>query len=482
MANLKKGIGPVALVALGAAGVIGSSWLYLGSTFFGAFGAGGTLIGFAIGTGFAAVVALAYAELASKFPRAGGEMVYAYVGGGRLLGFVTGWMLIGAYGGMVAFYVTASGRLLTSVFPQLETIPVYSIGGATMYLPILVIGVALTLVMLAINWYGINVGAITQVIMFGIMIVLAVGVVAVGFGAGSIDNALPLFDPAIQMVKSPVGATIAFLLPAFAFLTGFGVVVALAEEAKVKPKRLGTIVIISVVTAGVFYIVVLTATAWIYPWEKTAELTNGTIEAFKITGHPLVSNLAFVIGVLGLLTTFLAVFAASSRMMLAMARVELLPRFLADVDEKSGVPRKALLLTTAIGLGLGWLGPAALVWFLDVGGVYIGVVWAFTVYAFYSVRRRYKNLESPYRVKLGWVPAFGAIAALMVVAGGLIPGLPVSLIWPYEYIIVAAWITLGLILYFLAPRSLSKEQAEQALLGDHYDNLRASSTGGARAE
>ena len=36
MSQLKKGISPLALVAIGAAGVIGSSWLYLGSDFFAA--------------------------------------------------------------------------------------------------------------------------------------------------------------------------------------------------------------------------------------------------------------------------------------------------------------------------------------------------------------------------------------------------------------------------------------------------------------
>lgn len=471
MSQLKKGISPLALIAIGAAGVIGSSWLYLGSDFFAAFGAGGTIIGMALGTVLACCVALAYSELTSKFPRAGGEMVFAYVGGGRLLSFITGWMLIGAYGGMVAFYVTAAGRLLTAMWPSLEVAPLYTIGGETMYLPVLLIGVGLTLLMLLANWFGIGIGAVTQLFLFAVMIVLAVAVVGVGFGGGSASNALPLFDAATQQIDSPTAATIAFLLPAFAFLAGFGVVAALAEEANADARRIGRIVTLSVVLAGIFYVVVLAATAWVYPWEKTAELTNGTIEAFDVAGFPVISTLAFVIGVLGVLTTFLAVFAASSRMMLAMARAELLPGFLADVDARSGVPRKALLFTTAIGLGLGWLGPGALIWFLNVGGVYIGVVWAIAVFAFYNVRRLYPTMTSPYRVKYAWIPALGALAAVMVILGGLVPGLPLSLKWPYEYAIIVVWLALGMLLYRLAPRSLSRPNALRALLGEHYDEL-----------
>ena len=174
---------------------------------------------------------------------------------------------------------------------------------------------------------------------------------------------------------------------------------------------------------------------------------------------------------LGVLTTFLAVFAASSRMMLAMARVELLPRVLADVDPTSGVPRKALLFTTAIGLGLGWLGPGALVWLLNVGGVYIGVVWAIAVYSFYRVRRLHPRMASPYRVRYGWIPGVGAVAAVVVILGGLVPGLPLSLKWPHEYLIIVVWLALGLLLYRLAPRSLTRTDALRALLGEHYDGL-----------
>src|SRR5690606_41362551 len=88
----------------------------------------------------------------------------------------------------------------------------------------LAIGIPLTLLMLALNWSGISIGAITQLVLFSVMIVLAVAVVVVGFGAGSTANAVPLFDAAVQQIGSPVGATLAFLLPAFAFLAGFGVV------------------------------------------------------------------------------------------------------------------------------------------------------------------------------------------------------------------------------------------------------------------
>lgn len=74
--DLKKSLGFPGLVTLGAAGVIGSSWIYTTSSFFTNYGAGGVVFGMLLACCLAACIALAYAELASQFPRAGGEIVY----------------------------------------------------------------------------------------------------------------------------------------------------------------------------------------------------------------------------------------------------------------------------------------------------------------------------------------------------------------------------------------------------------------------
>ena len=90
MAELKKTLGFLPLIALGVAGVIGSSWIYTNSAFFEQYGAGGMIFGLAIGTLLAACVALAYAELTTLFPRAGGEVVYSFTILGRPASFLTG--------------------------------------------------------------------------------------------------------------------------------------------------------------------------------------------------------------------------------------------------------------------------------------------------------------------------------------------------------------------------------------------------------
>lgn len=469
--ELRKTISPLALIAIGAAGVIGSSWLYLGSEFFATFGVGGTVLGFLVATLLAATIAMAYSQLARVMPRAGGEIVYAYVAAGRLPSFIVGWFLIAAYVGIVAFYVTATGRLLGAVWPQLNSVPLYSIGGETIYLPVLAIGVALTLAILALNWSGAGLSSRTELLLFAVMLVLAVVVCVTAFTSGQASNFRPMFDAGVHGDTHPAVLTLMFVLPAFSFLIGFGIVAIMAEEAKAEPRQIGRIVVLSVLLAGGFYIVVLVATAWLLPWQQIAGMTNGTIEALEVAGFPAISLAAFAIGALGIVTTFIAVFGASSRLMLALARIELLPPWFGVLDQRTRTPRNALVFTTVVGLLMGSLGPGALVWFLNTGGVYIGIVWAFTVYAMYRVRRRYPALRDKGPARAPWLPAVGAVAGLGVVVLALVPGSPLALRWPYEYVIVLAWVVAGIVLYLLSPRRMTREESLHNLLGPHLSSL-----------
>ncbi|MGF1473931.1 MAG: APC family permease [Rubrobacteraceae bacterium] len=466
MNDLRKSLGLPALVALGAAGVLGTSWIYTNGQFFAKYGAGGEIFGLALGALLAAFIALSYAELASKFPRAGGELIFGYLAFNRTVGFLAGWLLIGAYISSIAFYVTAAGMLLSDVFPSLTAIPLYSIAGATVYLPVLLVGVALAAVICAINAYGMRLGGGTQLVFFGIIIAIGVALAIVGFTAGSPSNFWPPYAPD----GAPLPQTLRFVLPAMTFLTGFSLVAILAEDANMNPRRIGTAVVVTVVVAGTFYCVVLLASAWIIPWEKTATLKQGTIDAYRIAGFPMLSWGAYAISLLGLLTSFLALFVATSRIMLALARAGLFPRAFARVSGRRGTPVNALALTLILALLFGLLGEGALIWFLDTGGVYIGLAWFIGVVSMYRIRRRYPQVESPYRARLSWLPAVGGVAALLVILATLAPGTDMSLVWPSEYAILLAWVILGVVIYGLAPKD-DENQALKTLLGDQYDKL-----------
>lgn len=464
MADLTKTLGPLPLIALGAAGVVGTSWIYTNGKFFSLYGAGGEIFGLAIAGVFACFVALAYAEMAGSLPRAGGEVTYAYAAFNRPTAFVAGWLLIGAYISSLAFYVTAFGFLLVDIFPAMESVPLYTINHVTVYLPVLLVGIALALVVFGLNWFGISFGAAAQLVLFAVMIVLGVALVVVGFAHGSASN----FWPAYAANTNPVGQTVRFILPAMTFLTGFGLVAIMAEDAKMKPQRIGFAVVLSVVIAASFYCLVLLSSAWVIPWEQTAKLPKGTIDAFRSAGFDVLGWSAYAIAVLGLLTSFLALFLATSRILLAMGRAGLMPSTLGQLRGPHSAPQAALVFTLVVTLALGWLGTGAIVWFLDTGGVYIGLAWTIGVACKYRLPRRFPDLERPYQTRLHWGPAIGAIIAVMVIAFALWPGTNLSLLWPQEYIILAVWIVLGLVLYAFT-RQGDDAQARRELLGPYEE-------------
>ncbi|HEY3685642.1 MAG TPA: APC family permease [Streptosporangiaceae bacterium] len=463
MAELRKSLGTIQLLSLGAAGVIGTSWIYTNGTYFQKYGAGGMIFGLAIGAVLATFIAMAYGELASKFPRAGGEVVYGYLGFNRGVAFVGGWLLIGAYLSSLAFYVTASGMLLSWVWPGMEQVRLYTIADTPVHLPVLLFGIAVTVVIFAINARGSEIGGRTQVVLFAAMIVLGLALVVVGFAAGSPHNFWPAYAPG-----APAAAdTARFVIPAMTFLTGFSLVAILAEDAKMAPRRLGRTVGLTVVIAATFYCVVLLASAWVSPWQRTAATEKGTIAAFTAAGFPALGWAAYGIAVLGLFTSFIALFTASARLMVAMSRAGLFPAAFAKLHPRWGTPVNALAFTMVLALALGWLGKGAVTWFLDTGGVYVGLAWFIGVASLYRIRRRYPDVRGAYRVRPAWLPAIGGIAAVGVIVMVLVPGTPIALVWPAEYLILFAWVLLGTVIYLWVRRRGTTGGEVTALLGEH---------------
>ena len=443
--DLSKSLSLPMLVALGAAGVLGTSWVYTASDFFAKYGAGGEIFGLGIAGLLAVSVALAYAELAARFPRAGGELVFAYAAFGRRLAFVAGWLLIGAYVSSLAFYVTASGMLLAILIPALNSLPLYSVAGTEICLPVLAFGIALALAVLGFTAFGMQLAGGLQFLLFAAMLLIGLTLALVGFITGSSDHFWPAFTPD----QDPIYSTLRFVLPAMTFLTGFSLVSALAEDADLSPRRIAQAVLATVLTAAAFYCTVLLATAWVIPWQTTAGLKDGVIDAFRHAGYPDLAWGAYGIAVLGLLTSFLALFSAASRVILALARADLLPPLLARLTP-AGRPINALLFTLMLTLGLGWLGKGALLWFLDTGGVYIGLAWFIAVLSMYRIRRLYPEQHSPYVVRPDWLPVLGGGVALLIIVATLLPGTALSLVWPQEYLILFGWLLLGAFLYQLA--------------------------------
>ncbi|WP_175935817.1 APC family permease [Corynebacterium sp. Marseille-P4321] len=468
MANqqLNKELGTFTLIALGVSGVVGSSWIYTNGAFFDDYGAGGMIFGLAVGTLLAACVALSYAQLTGLFPRAGGEVVFSFTILGRTWGFVTGWLLIGAYVSSLAFYFTSFGVLLEFYIPAMTEIPVYSLAGSTVTLPVLLSGLLLTLLFFFLNVRGASLGGQLQVILFIALIGIGLTLAVVGFSAGSWDN----FWPPFREDQNPAMSIMRFVVPGMTYMAGFGLIATLAEDANLPAKKIGRLVVATVLIAGSFYCIVLASSAFIMPWEEVAGMEQGTITAFTEAGFPVLGALAFSIAILGLLTSFLGLFMATSRIVVALARVNLLPARFAEIDPKYGTPKNALILVTIITIALGLLGRGAMTSFLDTGGIYLGLVWVLVVACQLRLKTKYPELYAKSKLKAGFIPVIGAAGAALTIILALWPGTSMSLVWPLEYVVLIAWVAIGAVFYFVS-KPINREVALEQLLGEHKETL-----------
>lgn len=441
--NVKKSVGTISLISLGAGGTIGSGWIYTNSQFFHEYGAGGEIFGLALAMLVAILASLSFAELSTMFTRSGGEIVYGYIAFKKPGAVFAAWTLLGGYLSALGFYVTASSLLISQIIPAIAIGHAYTFAGVKVHYLELVIGIGITFIIFVINYLGASLtGRIQSLLVIGLVVLGAI-LVAVGFGKGSLHN----FWPAFTNNQAPLPSMIRFILPAMTFMTGWEAIATMAEEAKMPARKIGLIVVASIVLAGGYYILVLLSSAFIWPWQATAKLQMGTIDAFTAAGFPILGTIALIISALGLLTSFLNLFSASSRLILSLARGHMLPKSLAVIHPRYGTPTNALWVVLALILSIGWLGKGALVYFLDMGGFLIALAWAFSALCLLKIRQRYPQLTGGFRNKYLLLPMLGGLASLGIALITVFPGTSYSLIWPYEYVLLFAWIILGIFSY-----------------------------------
>ncbi len=469
--GLKKEIRWYGMLAFGVAGIIGTSWTYMNTRFYELYGPGGVILGFGIGTVMAALIALSYAELGSAIKREGGEVAFAYPAFGLKGSFASSWMLfLGYITGALSFYVIGLSLLLSWFLPQLNTIPIYSVAGTPVYLPSLIVGIAGALFFFYINYRGVKVAQGFQVALFAILIAIGAMALVVALIKGSIENMHPLFPEGMN----PLRASLRFTLITIGYLTGFSMLTMVGEEAAVSGRTFGMIIVMSVTLAGVFYILQMFSGAILMPVTESVNLERGLIDEMSLVARPL-GYAMWIAAFIGMVTSWNAAMLAGSRLVFSMARMGLLPEIFARLHPKYGTPVNALLLSTGVSIVFGMLGLGALVWFLDITGIAIGVAWAISVLSMILLRRRFPKLDRPFKAPFGYITGLIALGLVLTVTViPLIPGTSMSIEWPHEYGVLIFWIVLGALLYQSSKRrwkELGEETVARNLLGEYYDSL-----------
>jgi len=419
--------------ALAFGTMVGVGWLVLMDDWLGRGGPVGAIIAFALGGILLLPVGYVYGQWVQRLPDAAGEAAYTAQVFPPIVSYFTGWMMLLAYFIVCPWEAVAVGKLAAYIFPSLNSYELYSVNGQPVFLPRLVLGIALTLFLAFMNYRGIRESASFQNLATGMVLILFLFVAGLSLRYGSPANLHPAFR------ATPLVSIVLTLQIVPYFMTGFESVPKAAEEARLNFPAKGffrAIATALLVGAG-FYVLAVAAVAYIAPWQGLIGKRFATAIAFEQgLGARWPVQLIVVMAFFGLFQCFNGNFVAASRLLFAFGRSgTILPRFGA-VHENFQTPSVAIFGIAIATLAGIFLGDALLVPVTEVGSMASALGWFATCLSFWLVEKRTSKR---------WIAGAGIAMSLLLFLMKLLPVFP-GHFTPAEWVALGIWVALGFVL------------------------------------
>ncbi len=441
----------VLTLAFGA--MIGWSWVLMTGYWVSTAGTLGTAAAFLVGGVAIALIGLTYAELASAMPKAGGEHVYTLRALGPTASFICTWALLMAYVAVCLFESVALPTALEFLVPAIRFHELWKVQEASVDLGFVLVGVGGAIVMTWINLRGIRTAARVQSIVTLAILISGVLLISGAISFGSADNMVPL------MTNGSTGL-LAVLIMVPAMLVGFDVIPQSAEEIDLPPRRIGVLLVVSVLLAVAWYVAISLSVAAGLDATALADSEMATADAASaLWGTSWAGSLLVVGGIGGILTSWNAFIIGGSRVMFALGESGMLPRVFARIHPRYHTPHVSVLCIGVLSCLSPLFGRTILVWLIDAGSFAVVVAYIFVPLSFLALRRREPDMPRPFRLPAGRF--IGALAALLGCAllTLYLPWSPAALIWPQEWLLVLGWSLLGGVFYLYF--RLSAARADQ---------------------
>jgi amino acid transporter len=246
---------------------------------------------------------------------------------------------------------------------------------------------------------------------------------------------------------------------------GFDVIPQAAEEINIPQKRIGQLLIVSVLLAVLWYVAVIFGVSRMLSPAELNESNLVTADAMaKAFGNSrLIGNFLVLGGIGGILTSWLGFYVGGSRAIYALARAGMLPKSLGELHPKYNTPHKAIILIAVLSTVAPLLGRPALEWFVNAGGLGLVVAWMMVAISFIILRNKDSEMKRPFRLSGG--TSIGWIAVIMSIGVGILymPGMPSALVWPYEWAIIGLWAILGFVLYKVSMAKYGTDHANKRM-------------------
>ncbi len=436
-AKFNRVLGQWDVLAIAFGAMIGFGWIVLTGGFLDEAGTGGAALAFVLGGIVMGFVALTYAELVAAMPQVGGEHQYVLRAIGSRAAFVCSWFLVLGYVSVVAFEAVALPQTMLFLFPDMLALKMWTIAGYDVYLSWVAIGVLAAVVMTYLNYRGVRAAAVFQSI--AVLFLMAVGAALIlgAFSGGSVAQMEPWFTGGAAGIIGVLVAT------PFLFV-GFDVIPQSAEEINLPYRKIGIMILVSLLAAVSWYVIIMLTVGSSLPAADLAASNLAVADGMSaLWGSEAMGKVLVLGGIAGILTSWNGFLIGASRLVYAMAESGMLPAWFGVLHPRYKTPKNALLFIGGLSVLAPIFGRQMLVWLVDAGSVSLIIAFVMVALSFVVLRRREPDMERPFRTPGG--SATGVIA--VVLASGLgvlfLPGMPAALVWPYEWIIFGGWAVAG---------------------------------------
>lgn len=426
------------LVLMGVGAVIGTGIFIIPGTVSATTTGPAIVISFFLAAALCSLAGMAYSELTSAMPVAGSAYTYGHILYGEGIGWLLGWVLVLEYILAIAAVATGWSAYFSFFVKPFFTMPTAINGafdpghGSFINLPAVVI-------ILLVGWLMLRGKQVSRRVQ-DIMVLMKIGIIllfiVVGFFYIKSANYTPFIPPRAHGAFGVQGIFAGTALVFYSFL-GFDSISSSAAEVKNVKRNMpigifGTLAVVVILFSLVGFVL-----------NGMVNYTHLNISdpiayALNLVGQPVVAYMITIGALVGMFTSLTAMTFAGSRLIYAMGRDCLLPPALGKVDDKTGLPKNALITVVICIAAVARVVPLGELTSL----VNIGTLLAFVFVSggIILLRRNKKIVNNGYKMPL--VPLLPIISA----------GFSIYLITQLQkttLIASAIWFVIGIIVYLL---------------------------------
>ncbi|MBQ1860469.1 MAG: APC family permease, partial [Clostridia bacterium] len=389
---------------------------------------------------------------------------------GKNLAFLCGWFLVAAYLTNVPMNSTAIGLIVDGLDGSADILKFgfhYTIAGFDIYMGEMLLAMSILILFGWLNIIGVRKAGIVQTILSSMLVlcVFTLFISALVSAKAKGINMQPVwgFDRKAAMEANATTAEIgqyahtgtagilSAILATFAIApwayVGFDAIPQAAEEFNFSFKKVSVIMIVAIVFGCFVYTSNNTvAAAALENWPDRVMAGEWVL---LIAAEELLGTFGKVLIGLGVscavLSGIMGFYLASSRLMYSMSRDGYLPPWFGKVDSRYGTPRNAMMFCILISLSGPILGREALGWFVDMSAIGASIGYFFTC-ASTMVTMKRDGDGTPF-LKVMAILGVVFSVAFMILQLIPIPGLSGVHFGRESYMMLVAWIAIGLVFY-----------------------------------